>query len=70
MGLYAEAGSLKARDILIDRVSRDINNQEAYHCAKIAARGLLVIAYENDDTLAMEALAVYRENYEAFWVIE
>ena len=73
LGLLTEAGSERARDILIERVAfaseltgamdADMENQL---CAEMAARGLLVRAYRDEDELALEALRRYRTDHTAY----
>ena len=73
LGLLTEAGSERARDILIERVAfaseltgamdADMENQL---CAEMAARGLMVRAYRDEDELALEALRRYRADHTAY----
>ena len=66
LGLYAELGNTKARDVLIAHLRFDFEDHESYICAEKAARGLLVPAYKLEDADALRALEQYRRDYLAY----
>jgi len=61
LGILANAGSEQARDLLIERLN--ISDEASFFCAKLAARGLLVQAYQFDDPMSLQALEEYRVEY-------
>lgn len=64
LGLLAEVGNQDARDILISRLN--FEGESDIDCAILAARGLLVIAHQGEDEIALNALSQFQDHYNQY----
>lgn len=60
---YAEVGSVVARDVLVSEVQNEVKTDDDYFRAKLAARGLLIPAYQHEDKVALNGLENFRKTY-------